>query len=92
VVCSGRNRPQSWKDPFCVPFIAGRRCPVQQSDRVGKVWSVSALTEYPVTLGEGRPETAVLGFDEAMKAAAWLDRSDRRWQLWGRPVDLAPRD
>jgi hypothetical protein len=33
-----------------------------------------------------------LGFDEAMKADAWQHRSDGRWQLWDRAVDLPPHD
>jgi hypothetical protein len=33
-----------------------------------------------------------LGFNEAMKADAWQHRSDGRWQLWGRAVDLPPHD
>ena len=33
-----------------------------------------------------------LGFDEAMKADAWQHRSDGRWQLWARAVDLPPQD
>ena len=33
-----------------------------------------------------------LGFNEAMKADAWQHRSDGRWQLWGRSVDLPRHD
>ena len=32
------------------------------------------------------------GFDEAMKTDPWQQRSDGRWQLWGRAVDLPPHD
>jgi len=32
-----------------------------------------------------------LGFDEAIKTDPWQHRSDGRWQLWGRAVDLPPR-
>jgi hypothetical protein len=35
---------------------------------------------------------ADLGFDEAMKTDPWQQRSDGRWQLWGRAVDLPPHD
>jgi hypothetical protein len=33
-----------------------------------------------------------LGFHEAMKTDAWQYRSDGRWELWGRVVDLPPHD
>jgi hypothetical protein len=31
-----------------------------------------------------------LGFDRAMITDGWQHRSDGRWQLWGRAVDLPP--
>jgi hypothetical protein len=33
-----------------------------------------------------------LGFDQAMITDGWQHRGDRRWQLWGRAVDLPPVD
>jgi hypothetical protein len=33
-----------------------------------------------------------LGFDQAMVTDGWQHRSDGRWQLWGRAIDLPPLD